>query len=49
MIWQMIFGQKTAMRIQLDQGPVLIKAFTAVTPTAAVDVAEGHRLGQAAR
>jgi len=30
--WQMLFGQKTALRIQVDQGPVLIKAFTSVTP-----------------
>lgn len=29
--WQMLFGQKTALRIQIDQGPVLIKAFTSVT------------------
>src|SRR5215213_4150699 len=33
MTWPMIFSQKTALRIQLDQGPVLTKAFTAVTPT----------------
>jgi hypothetical protein len=32
MTWEMIFGQKAAMRIQLDQGPVLTKVFTAVTP-----------------
>jgi hypothetical protein len=30
--WQMLFGQKTALRIQVDQGPVLIRAFTSVTP-----------------
>lgn len=30
--WQMLFGQKTALRIQVDEGPVLIKAFTSVTP-----------------
>lgn len=30
--WQMLFGQKTALRIQIDQGPVLTKAFTSVTP-----------------
>jgi hypothetical protein len=30
--WQMLFGQKTALRIQVDRGPVLIKAFTSVTP-----------------
>jgi len=30
--WQMLFGQKTALRIQVDHGPVLIKAFTSVTP-----------------
>jgi len=30
--WQMLFGQKTALRIQIDHGPVLIKAFTSVTP-----------------
>jgi hypothetical protein len=30
--WKMLFGQKTALRIQLDQGPVLTKAFTSVTP-----------------
>jgi hypothetical protein len=30
--WQMLFGQKTALRIQIDRGPVLIKAFTSVTP-----------------
>jgi hypothetical protein len=29
--WQMLFGQKTALRIQVDDGPVLIKAFTSVT------------------
>ena len=29
--WQMLFNQKTALRIQVDQGPVLIKAFTSVT------------------
>ena len=29
--WEMLFGQKTALRIQVDQGPVLIKAFTPVT------------------
>ncbi len=33
MFWSMLFNQKTAMRIQLDRGPVLTKAFTAVTPT----------------
>ena len=31
--WPMIFKMKTALRIQLDQGPVLIKAFTSVAPT----------------
>ncbi|MEA2872157.1 MAG: hypothetical protein QOH67_2133 [Hyphomicrobiales bacterium] len=31
--WPMIFNMKTALRIQLDQGPVLIKAFTSVSPT----------------
>jgi hypothetical protein len=30
--WQMLFGQKTALRIQVDDSPVLIKAFTSVTP-----------------
>ena len=30
--WQMLFGQKTALRIQVDRGPVLLKAFTSVTP-----------------
>ena len=30
--WQMLFNQKTALRIQVDQGPVLIKAFTSQTP-----------------
>jgi hypothetical protein len=30
--WQMLLGQKTALRIQVDQGPVLLKAFTSVTP-----------------
>ena len=30
--WQMLFGQKTALRIQVDEGPVLIKAFASVTP-----------------
>jgi hypothetical protein len=30
--WQMLFGQKTALRIQVDRGPVLIKAFQSVTP-----------------
>jgi hypothetical protein len=29
--WEMLFGQKTALRIQVDQGPVLTKAFTSVT------------------
>lgn len=29
--WQMLFGQKTALRIQLDDGPVLIQAFTSVS------------------
>jgi hypothetical protein len=28
----MLFGQKTALRIQVDHGPVLTKAFTSVTP-----------------
>ena len=32
-VWPMIFQMKTALRIQLDQGPVLIKAFTSVSPT----------------
>ena len=31
--WPMIFKMKTALRIQLDQGPVLTKAFTSVSPT----------------
>src|SRR5882757_10918204 len=26
--WDMVFSQQTAARIQIDQGPVLIKAFT---------------------
>jgi hypothetical protein len=30
--WTMLFGQKTALRIQVDEGPVLTKAFTSVTP-----------------
>jgi hypothetical protein len=30
--WQMLLGQKTALRIQVDRGPVLLKAFTSVTP-----------------
>ena len=30
--WEMLFGQKTTLRIQVDQGPVLTKAFTSVTP-----------------
>lgn len=30
--WRMLFGQKTALRIQVDQGPVLTKAFTSQTP-----------------
>ena len=29
--WQMLFNQKTALRIQVDQGPVLTKAFTSQT------------------
>lgn len=33
MTWPMIFNQKTALRIQLDQGPVLTKAFAAVSST----------------
>lgn len=33
MTWPMIFNQQTAMRIQLDQGPVLTKAFTSVSAT----------------
>lgn len=31
--WPMIFHQKTGMRIQLDDGPVLTKAFASVTST----------------
>ena len=31
--WPMIFKMKTALRIQLDQGPVLTKAFASVSPT----------------
>lgn len=31
--WRMLFGLKTALRIQVDDGPVLIKAFTSVSPT----------------
>jgi len=31
--WPMLFKQKTALRIQLDQGPVLTKAFASVSPT----------------
>jgi len=30
--WQMLLGQKIALRIQVDRGPVLLKAFTSVTP-----------------
>ena len=30
--WTMLFGQSTSARIQIDQGPVLTKAFTTVTP-----------------
>ena len=30
--WQMLLGQKTPLRIQVDHGPVLLKAFTSVTP-----------------
>jgi hypothetical protein len=30
--WQMVFNAKTALRIQIDDGPVLTKAFTSVTP-----------------
>jgi hypothetical protein len=33
MTWPMIFNQKTALRIQLDQGPVLTKAFASVSST----------------
>jgi hypothetical protein len=33
MTWPMILNQKTALRVQIDRGPVLTKAFTAVTPT----------------
>jgi hypothetical protein len=29
--WQMLFGQKTALRIQADDSPVLVRAFTSVT------------------
>jgi len=29
--WQMLFGQRTALRIQVDQSPVLTKAFTSVS------------------
>jgi hypothetical protein len=29
--WAMLFNRKNALRIQVDQGPVLIKAFTPVT------------------
>jgi len=31
--WPMIFKMKTALRLQLDQGPVLTKAFVSVSPT----------------
>jgi hypothetical protein len=31
--WPMIFKMKTALRIQLDQGPVLTRAFASVSPT----------------
>lgn len=30
--WAMVFDQKSAVRIQLDQGPVFTKAFTAKSP-----------------
>jgi len=30
--WQMLLGQKIALRIQVDHGPVLLKAFASVTP-----------------
>ena len=30
--WQMLLGQKTPLRMQVDRGPVLLKAFTSVTP-----------------
>jgi hypothetical protein len=30
--WQMLFGQKTALRIQADDSPVLVRAFKSVTP-----------------
>ena len=30
--WTMIFNEKTALRMQIDDSPVLIKAFTTVTP-----------------
>ena len=33
MVWAMIFNQKTALRMQIDQGPVLSKAFTTMAPT----------------
>jgi hypothetical protein len=32
MFWSMIFNDKTGLRIQLDHGPVLTKAFTTVNP-----------------
>ena len=31
--WPMLFKQKTALRIQLDRGPVLTKAFASVSQT----------------
>lgn len=30
--WTMIFNEKTAMRLQIDNGPVLTRAFTTITP-----------------
>jgi hypothetical protein len=30
--WTMIFNQKTALRMQIDDSPVLTKAFTTITP-----------------
>ena len=33
MTWPMIFNQKTALRIQLDRGPVLTKAFASLSST----------------
>jgi hypothetical protein len=45
MTWSQLFGQKLGVRMQIDDNPVIIKAFTATSATGRLDLDRATRAG----